>query len=332
MSNSILITGAAGFALSHFTKYWVKKYPEVYPIIVDKLTYAGNMDNLYPLDDEGKIAFYHGDCADSVLMNGLLQDDPVDVLVIGHASSHVDNSIKDSKPFLNDNVMGVWACLEAARINKIKKVVLVSTDEILEHRKPVRVGDKMHFYRVGEDGKIEPRNPYAATKAAGEALVLAWRNTYSMDIDIVRCTNMFGPNQYPEKLVPKIITNALENKPIGIYGEGLEWRDYLYVEDFCSALDLVIQQKTKNQTYHIAANQERQNISTVRTILRLMDKPESLIKYIGDVRPGMDFSYSLNCEKLKSLGWSPRVDFEDGIRSTIEFYKEKHEKNTRLVH
>lgn len=336
MIRHILTTGAAGFIFSNFTHYWVKKYPGSYPCIVDKLTYAGNMDNLAPLDDDGDIAPYIGDAADPVLMDYLCKENKLDLMIIGHSESHVDNSIKDSKPFINSNIVGVWSCLEAARKYNVP-VLLMSTDETLVHRGPYTYkepnGDEFtHFFRIKEDfTEADPflspvlggTSPYAASKASAEVLARAWEKTYGMDIKIVRCTNVYGPRQHPEKLVSKTITNALNNKSIPLYGKGEQWRDYLYIDDFCKALDLIIHKGSAGETYHIAANLERQNINTVKAILGQLDKPESLIEYIEDPRGNShDYSYSLDCEKTKALGWKPKIQFGYGIEKTIKYYQE----------
>lgn len=320
----IWISGAAGFIFSNVVRYWGAQYPNDELLVIDRLSYAGSLDNLgWGIDDP---RFLHVDCANwhDLDLSCYCIGRP-DLLIIAHASSHNDDSLKSPLIFVNDNVVGVGNLLELARQLGIPKIIYMSTDETIKHRRPIQDTEgNWHFYRVKEeDAIIDPSSPYSATKASGEMLVQAYRKSFGLDIDMIRCTNQYGPRQHTQKFLSQSITKALNNESIPLYGQGLQWRDWLYVDDFCKALDIIAHTKAKNQDYHVAANNEQQNIAVLKKLLRKLNRPYSLIKYVPD-RVAHDFSYSLDCSKLKELGWAPKVSFEDGLDRTIAWYREKY--------
>jgi dTDP-glucose 4,6-dehydratase len=303
----ILVTGGAGFIGSNFVHRIVKKYPDYEIIVLDKLTYAGRKENLQDIWD--KITFIKGDVAKKEDVEKAIKN--CDYIVNFAAETHVDRSIIEAGTFVLTDVYGVYNLLEAARKHEISKFEQISTDEVYGH---IREGS------FKEDDKLKPRNPYSATKASAELLCQSYFETYGLPIVMTRSSNNYGPYQHPEKLIPKTIIYALLNKPIPVYGKGENVRDWLYVEDNCEAIDLILHKGKNGETYNIAAKQELKNIEVVKTILRLVKKPESLIKFVED-RLGHDLRYSLDIEKITKLGWKPKVKFEEGIRRTIEWYK-----------
>ena len=305
----LLVTGGAGFIGSNFIHYWLKKYKKDEIINLDKMTYAANPKNLEGLpEDRHKLVV--GDIADAELVNKLVKD--VDAIVNFAAESHVDNSINNSEPFIHSNIVGVHVLLEAARKYE-KRFHQISTDEVYGSL-PLN-----STKRFNEHTPYNPRNPYAATKAAADHLVMAYVNTYKLDATISNCSNNFGPRQHPEKLIPKAITNALQNKPIPIYGNGMQVRDWIYVEDHCSAIDLILKKGEIGEKYLISAENERHNIDVVKSILKLLNKPNSLIQYVAD-RPGHDVRYALDPKKIKELGWKPKYKFDEALENAVKWY------------
>ncbi len=307
----ILITGGAGFIGSNFVHYELKKHPDYEIIVLDKLTYAGRKENLQ--DIWNKITFVKGDITKKEDVQNAIRD--CDWIVNFAAETHVDRSIVEAGTFVLTDVLGVYNLLEAARKFNVSRFEQISTDEVYGH---IRKGS------FKETDRLNPRNPYSASKASAELLCQAYFETYGLPIIITRSSNNYGPYQHLEKLIPKTIIYALLEKPIPVYGTGENVRDWLYVEDNCEAIDLVLHKGKPGESYNIAANQELENIQVVETVLTLTKKPKSLIKFVKD-RPGHDLRYSLNTEKIQKIGWKPRTKFKDGIKKTVEWYEQNTE-------
>jgi len=285
----VLITGGAGFIGSTFVRYMLREHPGWEVTNMDKLTYAGNLENLGDIHNEPRHRFIKGDIADGGAIDELLREG-FEVIVNFAAESHVDRSIIDSSPFIETNIKGTHVLLEGARRYKVGRFIQVSTDEIY--------GSLGAEGKFTEDSPMLPNSPYAASKAAADLLCHAYWRTYTLPVIITRCSNNFGPSQFPEKLVPLVITNALEDKEIPVYGDGLNVRDWIYVEDHCRALDLIIQRGKPGETYNIGANNEKTNLELVERILNVMGKPRSLIRFVAD-RPGHDRRYALATAKIE---------------------------------
>lgn len=316
----ILVTGGAGFIGSNFVRYLVKKYPEYFIINYDKLTYAGNLNNLKDIENFPNYKFIWGDICNFEFLCHLLKD--VDAIVHLAAESHVDNSYGNSLTFTKSNTYGTHVLLEAARKNNIKKIIHVSTDEVY--------GEILEG-SFKEDDKLEPNNPYSASKAAAEMIVRSYYKTYKMPIIIVRGNNVYGPFQYPEKIISKFITNLLEDKKVPLHGDGSPIRTYIYVDDFCEALDIVFHKGKIGEIYNIGTNDEFSNLEVTKKILEKMGKDESYIEFVPD-RPFNDRRYSIDNSKLKSLGWKQKHSFEEGLNKTIEWYKQHEEWWKPLKH
>ena len=309
----VLITGGAGFIGSTFVRYVLREHPGWEVTNLDKLTYAGNLENLGDVHNEPRHRFIKGDIADGGKIDELLREG-FEVIVNFAAESHVDRSILDSSPFIETNIKGTHVLLEGARRYKVGRFIQVSTDEIY--------GSLGAGGKFTEDCPMLPNSPYAASKAAADLLCHAYWRTYAFPVIITRCSNNFGPSQFPEKLVPLAITNALEDKVIPIYGDGLNVRDWIYVEDHCRALDLVIQRGKPGETYNIGANNEKTNLEVVERILNIMGKPRSLIRFVAD-RPGHDRRYAIDTGKIeRELGWNTTISFEEAIAINIQWYIE----------
>jgi dTDP-glucose 4,6-dehydratase len=310
-SMKVLITGGAGFIGSNFVLYMLKKYPEYLIINFDALTYAGNLENLQEIENYNQYSFIKGSIADRQSVELLFQQG-IDTVVNFAAESHVDRSITDPGIFVETNVKGTQVLLDAARKYNVTKFVQVSTDEVY--------GSLGAIGLFTEETPLAPNSPYSASKAGGDLLVHAYHETYGLPINITRCSNNYGPYQFPEKLIPLMITNALNDKSLPVYGDGLNIRDWLYVEDHCSAIDLVMHNGVNGEVYNIGGNNERTNMQIIQTILGLLDKPESLIQYVQD-RLGHDRRYGIDATKIKrELGWEPQYSFEKGMPKTIEWY------------
>lgn len=306
----ILVTGGAGFIGSAFIRNMLDWYTDIHIVNLDKLTYAGNLDNLKSVDTH-RYTFIHGDIADMEVTEQAIKG--CDTVVNFAAETHVDRSLMGAKDFLRTNVEGVYQILLSAKNNNVSKVLLVSTDEVYGSRD---VGSAL------ETDTICPRNPYSASKAGGELLGKAFFESFKLDILITRGCNTYGPYQYPEKVLPLFITNALENKPLPLYKGGEHnVRDWLYVDDHCRAIDFVLQKGVPGEIYNISAGFEKENIEITQKVLELTGKDESLIQWVPD-RPGHDRRYSMNSDKLRALGWKPQVSWEEGIQRTVKWYKE----------
>lgn len=307
----LLITGGAGFIGSNFIRYMVAKHPQYDMVNLDKLTYAGNLENLQGIQDSAHYAFVRGDIADDRLVADIMARG-IDAVINFAAESHVDRSIESSRDFIQTNVMGTQVLLDAALRYKVKLFVQISTDEVYGSLGPTG--------RFTELTPLGPNSPYSASKTGADLLVRSYFATYGFNAIITRCSNNYGPYQFPEKLIPLFITNALESKPVPLYGDGMNIRDWIFVEDHCAAVDLVLHHGKAGEVYNIGGNSERTNIEITRTILRELNKPESLIQYVKD-RPGHDRRYAIDCTKICSeLGWRQAYDFQTGMQKTIQWY------------
>lgn len=302
-----LVTGAAGFIGSNFARYILQKYPDYHVLAYDALTYAGNLDNFHDLWANPHFQFVEGRIEDAALVENLARN--VDVIVNFAAESHNDRSILDPAAAMQSNFMGVFVLLEAARKFKHERFHQVSTDEVY--------GSTDGEFREGD--ALEPNQPYSAAKAGGELLVRAYHQTYGLPTIITRGSNTFGPYQYPEKMIPLFVTNALDDLPLPVYGDGRQVRDWMYVDDHCRGIDAALHQGTPGEVYNLGGGNERFNIEVTRAILGLLGKPESLIRYVTD-RPGHDRRYSLDCTKLRALGFAPPSDFENRLEETVRWY------------
>ncbi|SMF62420.1 dTDP-glucose 4,6-dehydratase [Paenibacillus barengoltzii] len=317
----LLVTGGAGFIGSNFVLYMLKQHPNYQIINVDTLTYAGNLENLKSVEGNPNHTFVKADITDAKAMDELISQD-VDIVVNFAAESHVDRSILEPDIFVKTNVLGTQVLLDAAKKHGVKKFVQVSTDEVYGS-----LGETGLFT---EETPLAPNSPYSASKAGGDLLVRAYHETFGLPVNITRCSNNYGPYQFPEKLIPLMISKALSDEPLPVYGDGLNIRDWLYVEDHCSAIDLVIHHGRDGEIYNIGGNNERTNLHIVRTILEQLGKPESLIKHVQD-RPGHDRRYGIDPTKImKELGWKPKHSFETGIKETIRWYLDNKEWWTRI--
>lgn len=311
----ILVTGGAGFIGSNFIFYIRKKHPEYELICFDKLTYAGNPATLESVMELPNFRFIRGDIADREAVDRVFAEEKPDVVVNFAAESHVDRSIEDPGVFLLTNVMGTQVLLDACRKYGVKRYHQVSTDEVYGDL-PL---DRPDLFFT-EQTPLHTSSPYSASKASADLLCSAYQRTYGLPITISRCSNNYGPYQFPEKLIPLMIANALADKPLPVYGEGLNVRDWLYVEDHCAAIDLILEQGKVGQVYNIGGHNEMRNIDIVRLICKALDKPESLITHVTD-RKGHDMRYAIDPAFIhKELGWLPETRFEDGIQKTIRWY------------
>ena len=313
----IIITGGAGFIGGNFVHYILNRYPEYDIICLDCLTYAGNMETLEPAVGNSKFKFYKVNISDREAVFSIFENEKPDVVVNFAAESHVDRSIEDPGVFLQTNIIGTQVLMEAGRKYGVKRYHQVSTDEVYGDL-PL---DRTDLYFT-EETPIHTSSPYSASKAAADLLVQAYHRTFDLPVTISRCSNNYGPYHFPEKLIPLMIANALNNKPLPVYGKGENVRDWLYVEDHCSAIDKIIHNGTVGEVYNIGGHNERTNLDVVKTILKELDKPESLITYVTD-RKGHDMRYAIDPSKISSeLGWEPTTMFDGGIKKTIKWYLE----------
>ncbi len=317
----ILVTGGAGFIGSNFVRHIICEHPDWEVTNLDKITYAGNLENLRDIENSSQYRFIRGDIADRKRVDKLLSQG-FDAVVNLAAESHVDRSILDPLPFIKTNVEGTQVLLEGAREHGVGLFLHVSTDEVYGS---VGVAGKFT-----EKSPLLPNSPYAASKAAADCLCRAYYHTYGLPVIITRCCNNYGPFQFPEKLIPLVVTNAMEGKEIPIYGDGLNVRDWIHVEDHCRALELIIQKGKSGEIYNIGANNEKTNLELVHCILDIMGKPHSLIAFVAD-RPGHDRCYALETSKTKrALGWKPAIPFEEGLRETVQWYMENQSWQQRI--
>ncbi len=311
----LFVTGGAGFIGSNFIFYLLEKHPEDAVLCVDALTYAGNLETLAPVMQNPRFRFVKADIADRAAMYALFESEKPDVVVNFAAESHVDRSIENPSIFLQTNVMGTQVLLDACRKYGIQRYHQVSTDEVYGDL-PL---DRLDLFFT-EQTPLHASSPYSASKASADLLCNAYFRTYGLPVTISRCSNNYGPYQFPEKLIPLMIANALADKPLPVYGEGLNVRDWLYVEDHCTAIDLILRKGKPGQVYNIGGHNERRNIDIVKTILAILGKPESLITHVAD-RKGHDQRYAIDPAFIhRELGWLPQTGFEDGIRKTVQWY------------
>ena len=316
----LLITGGAGFIGSNFVRHIFNKYPDYTIINLDKLTYAGNLDNLKDIadiaGDGSRYRFVRGDVSDKAVVESILTDG-VDAVINFAAESHVDRSIDDSRIFVDTNVVGTTILLDACLKYKINRYVQISTDEVYGSLGPTG--------KFSEITPLAPNSPYSASKTSADLFVRAYYETYGMNTLITRCSNNYGPYQFPEKLIPLFITNAYGDNELPLYGDGMNIRDWIFVTDHCCAIDLVLHKGIPGQVYNIGGNEEKDNTEITKTILKAMNKPASLIKYVKD-RPGHDRRYAIDDTKIKKeLGWTQEYDFETGMNETVKWYLDNKE-------
>ena len=316
----ILVTGAAGFIGSNFVFYMLREHPDAQIVALDALTYAGDLETLLPLADNPRFMFVRGNICDRNAVFGLIGDTMPDIVVNFAAESHVDRSIEDPESFLASNVMGVQVLMDACREYKVQRFHQVSTDEVYGDL-PL---DRPDLFFT-EKTPLNPSSPYSATKASADLLVGAYHRTFGLPVTISRCSNNYGPYQFPEKLIPLVITHALAEEKIPVYGTGCNVRDWLYVEDHCSAIDRILQYGRPGEVFNIGGHNEKTNLDIVRTILSQLGRPESLIEFVKD-RAGHDLRYAIDPSTMRTqLGWEPKTDFEHGISATISWYLDNRE-------
>ncbi len=310
---TILVTGGAGFIGSNFIYYMLKAHPNDHIVCVDKLTYAGNISTITPI--LGRIRFVKADICDKGTMEKLFTEEKPDIVVNFAAESHVDRSILDPGVFLKTNIIGTARLMDICRKQGVKRFHQVSTDEVYGDL-PL---DRPDLFFT-EETPIHTSSPYSSSKASADLLVMAYYRTYGLPVTISRCSNNYGPYHFPEKLIPLMIINALHDKPLPVYGKGENVRDWLYVEDHCKAIDLIIRNGRDGEVYNVGGHNEMRNIDIVKLICKALDKPESLITYVED-RKGHDMRYAIDPTKIHNeLGWLPETKFEDGIQKTIDWY------------
>jgi len=321
---NLLVTGGCGFIGANFLYYQRQHHPDTRLVVLDALTYAGNLHNLDGLDgfdahsDSAQVRFVRGDICDAALCARLFAEEKIDAVIHFAAESHVDRSILGPMAFINTNVVGTATLLEAARTASVKRFLHVSTDEVYGSLGP----DDPAFTELHP---LDPRSPYSASKAASDHLVLSYVHTYGFPALITRCSNNYGPYQFPEKLIPLMILNALEGTPLPVYGDGKNVRDWIHVTDHCAGLDAVLRRGSVGRVYNLGGRSERTNLDIVHAILRLLSKPASLIRFVTD-RPGHDRRYAIDCRRAEAeLGWSPKVQLEQGLTDTVAWYLDNRE-------
>jgi dTDP-glucose 4,6-dehydratase len=310
---NLLVTGGAGFIGSNFVHYILEKYPDYSIVVYDKLTYAGRLENLARVADNPRYRFVHGDICDATLLRETIAAHNIDTLVNCAAETHVDRSIMQPDAFIQTDVYGSYVLLEAVKDLRLERALFVSTDEVYGHIPPGKSSL--------EDDPVKPRSPYAASKAGGEHLVYAYYITYGLPVLVTRGTNNIGPFQYPEKAVPLFITNAIDDLPLPLYGDGRQMRDYQYVLDHCEGIDVALHRGQIGEIYNIGSGVETENIVMAHAILDLLGKPYSLIRPVAD-RAGHDRRYSVNTDKIGALGWEPRHSFAEALEKTVRWYIE----------
>ncbi len=304
----LLITGGCGFIGSNFIRNMLEKYPDYQITNLDKLTYAGNPDNLKDIESDPNYTFVKGDICDTDVVSKVMQD--VDQVIHFAAESHVDRSIEDGAVFVRTNVLGTNTLLQGALDNDVERFIHVSTDEVYGS---IKEGS------FSEMDDLKPSSPYSSSKAGSDLLAMSYYTTYDLPVTITRCTNNFGPYQYPEKLIPLFITNLMDNRKVPVYGSGMNVRDWIHVDDHCSGIDFVLNNGNTGEVYNIGGGSELTNLDITHRILAALDKDESMIEYVED-RKGHDFRYSLDCNKLKKIGWKPKYDFDTALNGTIAWY------------
>lgn len=316
----ILVTGGAGFIGGNFVHYMVNKYPDYDIVNLDLLTYAGNLETCKPVEDKPNYKFVKGDIADREFIFDLFKKEKFDIVVNFAAESHVDRSIEDPGIFVQTNVLGTTVLLDASKEFGVKRYHQVSTDEVYGDL-PL---DRLDLFFT-ETTPLHTSSPYSSSKASADLFVLAYHRTFGLPVTISRCSNNYGPYHFPEKLIPLMISRALADEELPVYGDGANVRDWLHVHDHCAAIDLIIHDGKVGEVYNVGGHNERTNLEVVKTILKALDKPESLIKYVKD-RPGHDMRYAIDPTKLETeLGWKPQYNFDTGIQQTIQWYLDNKE-------
>jgi dTDP-glucose 4,6-dehydratase len=316
----LLVSGGAGFIGSDFVRRMLDKHADWEIVVLDKLTYAGNLDNLLPIDDDPRYSFVRGDICDRDAVESAAAG--VDAIVNFAAETHVDRSIADPEAFLTTDILGTHTLLEVVRAHGISRMVQVSTDEVY---------GSIDSGSFTETDTVKPSSPYSASKAGGDLQVLAYHTTYGTPVMITRGSNTYGPYQYPEKLIPLFVTNALEGQKLPLYGDGLNVRDWLHADDHADGIEFVLLNGEPGEVYNVGGGNERTNREITSIILDELGLGEETIKWVAD-RPGHDRRYSLDCAKMAAAGWTPKVDFEAGLRSTIRWYRDNPEWWTKIKH
>ena len=320
---NVLVTGGAGFIGSNFVRYFLRTHPDVKVVNFDKLTYAGNLENLTDVAEDTRYRFVRGDICNQAEVEAAFKEHGIDTVVHFAAESHVDRSILGATVFIQTNVFGTSVVLEVAKDLGVERFLHVSTDEVY--------GSLDATGKFVETTPLHPNSPYAASKASSDLIALAYQHTHGVPVVVTRCSNNYGPYQFPEKLIPLMIVNALNNKPLPVYGDGLNVRDWLYVEDHCSAIDVVLGKGKVGEVYNIGGNNEWKNIDIVKLILKTLGKPETLIGFVKD-RLGHDRRYAMDASKIsRELGWRPEHRFEDGILATIQWYLDHQSWSQRVM-
>ena len=315
MDKKILVTGGAGFIGGNFVHYMVDKYPNYMIVNLDALTYAGNLETCQPVEGKPNYKFVKGDIADREFIFDLFEKEKFDIVVNFAAESHVDRSVTDPEIFIKTNVLGTQVLMDAARAFGVERYHQVSTDEVYGDL-PL---DRPDLFFT-EETPLHTSSPYSASKASADLLVFAYHRTFGLPMTISRCSNNYGPYHFPEKLIPLMISRALNDEPLPVYGNGENVRDWLHVYDHCAAIDLILHKGKVGEVYNVGGHNERTNLEVVKTILKALNKPESLITYVKD-RPGHDLRYAIDPQKLENeLGWKPTYNFDTGIQQTIEWY------------
>ena len=318
----LLVTGGCGFIGSNFIRLQLDSYPELVVTNLDKLTYAGNPENLADLADDGRYRFFHGDICDRDAVDTVIGNARPDAVVNFAAESHVDRSILDSGPFVRTNIVGTQVLLDAARTADVSRFVQISTDEVYGS-----LGAEGLFT---EDTPVAPNSPYSASKASADMLVRSYHRTFGFPGIITRCSNNYGPWQFPEKLIPLFVSNAMNDRPLPVYGRGTNVRDWIYVLDHCRGIDAALRRGDPGEVYNFGGHTELTNLALTRLLLELLDKPESLIEYVAD-RPGHDLRYAIDCSKAEAaLAWTPKTTFEQGLADTIRWYREHRDWSDRI--
>ena len=307
---NLLVTGGAGFIGSNFIRYMLRAHPDCRIVNLDSLTYAGNLNNLKDCDSSPRYTFVRGDICDSPLVNSVMEEHLIDTVVHFAAESHVDRSIADASAFVKTNILGTYTLLEAARQHALHRFVHISTDEVY---------GSIPEGSFRETDVLSPSSPYSSSKAGSDLLALSYFTTYNLPVIVTRCTNNFGPYQFPEKLIPLFVTNLINGKKVPVYGTGKNIRDWIHVNDHCQAVDFLLDRGDAGEIYNIGGENERTNLEITEKILRILKKDDSLIEHVHD-RPGHDFRYSLDCSKIKALGWKPGHSFEEGLEDTLSWY------------
>lgn len=306
----LVVTGGAGFIGSNFVRFMLRRYDDLEVVNLDKLTYAGNLENLRDVEDDARYTFVKGDICDAAVVRAALQG--ADAVVNFAAETHVDRSISGPQDFISTDVLGTHTLLEAVRELAIARYVQISTDEVY---------GSTETGSFTEESDLAPSSPYSASKAGADLLVLAYHRTYGAPVLITRSSNNYGPWQYPEKIIPLFITNAIDDQALPVYGDGLNVRDWLYVDDNCAGIDAVLRKGVEGEVYNIGGGNEVRNLALTREILELLGKSPALIRFVAD-RPGHDRRYSIECGKLQALGWRPATPFETGLERTVSWYRD----------